>query len=331
MSEASAPAPSAPAAETSAAPQENQSTENLEALETDLELQEDAASPKAEVKPEIKPATKDVKKAADKLDAEKIAGTKMYKIVVDGQEEEVSEADLVKMAQMGKSGQKRMQEAAQIRKEAIQLVKMLKEDPESVLADPAILGSSDKVLELAQKILAKKIEDEQKSPEILRAEKAERELEMLRKQQKEAQEAKDRTEYEAFVKEQEAQLEEQITEAISNSGLPKSPFVLKRIADVMISAAENDKDITPKQAMNIVKREMHKDLKEYFDLSPDDALEELLGDNNIKRLRKRQLAKVKAAQATVPTVAAKPAQAASKKEDARDNKKESLKDWLRAK
>jgi hypothetical protein len=165
--------------EASPAP-ETQSTESNEALETLEEGLESLEETGSEPKAEAKPAAKDVKKAADKMDAEKVAGSKMYKIIVDGQEEEVSEAELVKMAQMGKSGQKRMQEAAQIRKEAAQLVKMLRDDPESVLADPAILGSNEKVLELAQKILARKIEDEQKSPEVLRAEKAERERDEAR-------------------------------------------------------------------------------------------------------------------------------------------------------
>jgi hypothetical protein len=234
------------------------------------------------------------------------------------------------MAQKAKAADKKFSESAQIRKEAAQLVKMLRDDPEAILADPAILGSHEKVLELAQKILARKIEDEQKSPEVLRAEKAERELEQYRLEKKQAEEQRQKDEYERMVKEQEVQWEEQITQAITESGLPKSPLLLKRMADVMISATENDKEITPKQAMNIVKREMTKDLKEYFDLSPDEVLEELLGDNNIKRLRKRQIAKVKAQQAVAP-VPSQPKQVAapnqSKGED--KSKKVNIREWLR--
>jgi hypothetical protein len=317
------------------------SAEQSQPIEQDLQAEEldsgegldegQEASSEDSGKPQSKEAPKDVKKAVDKLDAEKVPGTKLYKIVVDGVEEEVTESQLVSMAQKSKAADKRFNESAQIKKEAAQLVKMLREDPEAVLADPAILGSSDKVLELAQKILARKIEDEQKSPEVLRAEKAERELEQFRKSQKEEQERKQKEDYERMMSEQESKLEEEIQDAISSSGMPKSPLLLKRMADVMISAAENDKDISPKQAMNIVKRELTKDLKEYFDLSPDEVLEELLGDNNIKRLRKRQIAKVKASQPqTLPPQQAKAVANPTLKQEEKPTKV-NIKDWLRGK
>lgn len=322
---------SAPAAPASAeAPQnEGMDLQSEESVDTGEGLEEGGQEASGSEGSPSKEPPKEVKKAADKLDAEKVPGSKMYKLVIDGVEEEVNETELVKMAQKSKAADKKFSESAQIRKEAAQLVKMLREDPEAVLADPAILGSSDKVLELAQKILARKIEDEQKSPEVLRAEKAERELEQYRKEKKDSEERRQQEEYERMISEQEVQLEEQISEAISASGLPKSPILLKRMADVMISAAENDKDISPKQAMNIVKREMTKDLKEYFDLSPDEVLEELLGDNNIKRLRKRQLAKAKAAQAPNPSAPTQTKQVASPEKTEEKPKKENLRDWLR--
>jgi hypothetical protein len=325
MSEAQAPAaPAAPIAEGSA-PQ----TEEI--VDDGADLQEEGSAQAAAPAAEGKAPAKAVAKAADKMDAEKVPGTKMYKLVVDGEEEEVTEAQLVTMAQKAKGADKKFSESAQIRKEAAQLVKMLKDDPEAILADPAILGSHEKVLELAQKILARKIEDEQKSPEVLRAEKAEKELEQYRKEKKDEEDARQASEYEKMVKEQEVQMEEQITEAIGASGLPKSPHILKRLTDVLISAHEGKREITPKQAMNIVKREWEKELKQHFDLSADDVLEQLLGDDNIKRLRKRQLAKVKAQQVSPPAAmqAQRTPATAPKTED--KPKKESIRDWLRGK
>jgi len=324
MSDTAAPVAAGAPAPAQAEPQLN----NEEIVDDGADLQDEGQEASAPAEGG-KEAPKDVKKAADKLDAEKVPGTKKYKLVIDGQEEEVSETELISMAQKSKAADKKFSESAQIRKEAAQLVKMLQEDPESVLSDPAILGSNEKVLEFAEKLIARKIEDAQKSPEIQRAEKAERELEQFRKQQKEEQDKRQSEERESFLKQQEAQLTEQITEAITASGMPKSPFILKRMSDVMISAIENDKEITPKQAMNIVKREMSKDLKEYFDLSPDEVLEELLGDNNIKRLRKRQLAKVRAAQANPPASPASAKSPATAPKIEEKSKKINVRDWLR--
>lgn len=298
---------------------ENESVEQNSAPEGDTN-----AAPAADAS---KAPPKAVKEAAKKVDAEKVAGTQKYKLVIDGQEEELTQEQLVAYAQKAKASDKRFQESAQIRKEALELVQMLRTSPERVLADPAILGSNEKVVEFAKQILAKQMEESQKPETVRQKEKAERELQELRDQIKKEAEERKQTEYETMVKQHEAQLEDQIQDAMEQSGLPKSPYVLKRLADVMISSLEYDKEITPKQAMNIVKREMQKDLKEYFDLTPEDALEELLGDN-LKRIRKRQVAKIKADQ-SAPSANQIKAPASTKVESKAVGSKTSVKDWLR--
>lgn len=240
------------------------------------------------------PSKSEVKKAADKVDAKQAKGSSdKYTIKVDGQNLELSKDELVKYAQLGKAGQARMEEAARIKQEATQLVKMLRENPEAVLADPYVLGSEDKVIELAQKILARKEEDSKKSPEAREKERLERELEALREQVRADEENRKIEEYNRLVAQAESQLEEQITEAFESSQLPKSPFVLKRLTDVMIAASENNKEISPKQALSIVKKEMQKDIKDYMEALQEDALEEYISEQKLQKLRKRQLAKAK--------------------------------------
>ncbi len=251
------------------------------------------------------PSKTEVKKAAEKIDAKPVKGEPgKFAIKVDGEVIELSKEDMVKYAQLGKAGQARMEEASRIKSEALQLVKMLRDNPEAVLADPYILGSEEKVIELAQKILSRKLENEQKSPEMKEKEKLQKELEDLRNKVKQDEEERQSAEYNRLVAQQEAQLEEQITEAFETSGLPKSPFVLKRLADVMISGAENNKDISPKQALAIVRREMQKDIRDLMETMPEDALEEYISAEKVQKLRSRQLAK---ARATQPAVA-KPTQ-----------------------
>ena len=334
MSNASAPSsatPAAPQADTSATPvntsQELLEGESIEEASASTETSKEASKAPQAAKGEAKIESK-ADKAADKVDAEKTSdGT--YKMKVDGEEIELSREEVIKYAQMGKAGQKRMAEASQIKKEAQQLVQMLRDNPEAVLADPAILGSDEKVIELAQKILSRALENEQKSPETKQKEALEKELEDLRRKVKDDEERKSAEEYERMVSEQESQLEEQITEAIETSGLPKSPFVLKRLADVLLAAAENDKDVSPKQAMNIVKREMQKDLREYIEALQDDALEEVVSADKIKKLRQRQLAKLKAEQAKAAPTMTDVKETASAPQEDQKKSKISMKDFLR--
>lgn len=308
----------------------------LESLEQELDAQDNSepskskedSSAKSDSKTESKAA-----KAAKEVGAKKV-DNQTYKIKVDGEEVEMSLEEITKFAQLGKAGQKRMAEAAQIKKEAGELIDLLRSDPEAVLSDPAILGSSEEVIKFAQKILARQLEDEMKSPEVREKEQLQKEVEALRKQMKEESEAKSKAEYERLVAQEEEKLQSEINEAIDSSGLPASPFVLKRISDVLIMAAENDKQISPKQAMNIVKKEMMKDIKELLGASPEDALEDLIGSDRIKSLRKKQLAKAKATsvETAAPRVDSmmKPVQRQElNSEKASPEKKVSMKDFLR--
>jgi hypothetical protein len=321
---------SAPAAMPANQPAESSAPENTSEQLLDGETIDEGSSESgeqtaAQTNPKVEAK---VEKAADKVDAEKTKAGK-YKVKVDGEEVELSQDELIKYAQLGKAGQKRMAEAAQIKKDAQELVRMLRENPESVLADPAVLGSDEEVVKLAQKILSRKLEDEQKSPELREKERLEKELEQLRKEAKEREERQQTEEYERLVQQQEAQIEEQITEALETSGMPKSPFILKRLADVMLAAAENEKDISPKQAMNIVKREMQKDLREYIEAMQEDALEEIVSAEKVKKLRQRQLSKLKAEQAKAAPAPTEVKETASAPAPESKKHKISMKDFIR--
>ncbi len=177
-----------------------------------------------------------------------------------------------------------------MKREIAEFLAALKSDPRKVLSDPAL---NVDMVEMAKAIINEQIENEMKSPEQLKREQLEKELEQLRKERKDEEEARQKSEYERLVKHHETEIEERMMEALDSSGLPASPYILKRAADVMLSALQANKDISPKQAINIVKREMNKDIKDMFSTSGDELLEELLGSDNIKRLNKRQLAKFK--------------------------------------
>lgn len=275
-----------------------------------------------EVQEALEEATpKEIEKAKQSL-------KKKYKLKVDGEEleEELSDEDIVRELQLAKKARKEIQSSARLKKEVEGLLDLLRRDPAAVLSDPAI-GIDPK--QFAQELLTKHLEEEAKDPAIREREKLEKELEALREQMKTESERRQQEEYEREVARAERELEDQVTEAIETSGLPKSPYILKKMADVMISAMENSINISPKQAINIVRKEMNNDIKELFSASPDDVLEQLIGKDNIKRLNKKSLANLKKAVPTANSI--KPTgKVAAPAETDNQGDKQSIKDWLRS-
>lgn len=286
MSEGNTPAPAA-----SAAPATEISSEasNQETQEQALDGQESSSegSPQGEQAPkgEVKKA-----EAAAKQEGAKKVNEDTFKLKVDGKEFELSREEMVKYAQLGKAGQKRMQKAAEIEKQTIAFLEELKANPRKVLKDPA-LGVD--VIKMAQEILAEQLEEEAKSPEQREKESLMKELEELRNKQKTDEETRKTSERERMYQEVAQDLEVKVIDALEKTGLPRKGAVLNKIADVMNVALENNIKISPLQAAQLAKEELMGDIKELFDVLDDEKLEQYMGETHVKRLRQAALKRVK--------------------------------------
>lgn len=342
MSEVSGGAPSAPSSAPAAAPQAqaNQSSAPVSTPDSDLSaddlavLSGESDSSATAGEKAVQNAEKQVSKAQtpeQKRQArEQLEKTKRkYKIKVDGIEEEVeyNDDDVKRDIQLARKAQKEIQQSSELKKELAAFVKQLQTDPGSILSDPA-LGVD--LYKLAQDVMNKRMEDEMKDPLALKAEQLEKELEELRNKSKQDEETRKSLEYERAVKNAEADLEEKVQEALETSGLPKSPYVLKRMAEVMLVAIDKGMNISPKQAMAQVKKEMHVDIKDLFSASPEDLLEELIGQDNIKKLSKRRLSQMRSSTSAANAVK----ESGIKAQDLKNQnqpKKISINEWLRKK
>lgn len=220
---------------------------------------------------------------------------KKLKLKVDGQdvEEELDFADdegLRRHLQKSKAFDKRAQEYAQYKNQVEALVKMIQENPEEILQ-----RAGHDVDGLAEKILARKLDEMKKSPEQLEKEKMQKELEDYRKRAKESEAEKERSLQEKMRNEQAASIENEIMEALSSgkTKLPKNnPKVAMRIGQMMYIATQNGyPNVTPKDVLPIVEKEWFDEIRGYFDESTEDMIEELVGKNNFDRLRKKRLAR----------------------------------------
>lgn len=308
--------------DTSAAPEI--STEAPAAdVSADEALPEEIAELEAEAAAQAAPVTK----------AEQKAAIKKLKLKLDGKEEDFEidlndEKELIKQFQLAKMGQRKMQEAAELRKQTEsmrgdieELLYTLKNDPLKILQDPAI---GHDVKRLALQVLEQEEQEASKSPEQKDKERLQQELEAAQKKLKEAEEKRQQEEFTRLQQQAEREIETDIMSAIQKSDLPKTEIAVKRMAEAMLVAMQHNIDVSAYDVVPIVRKQLLKDLRQLAGILPEEMLEEILGEDKVSSLRKRYLKKAKEKQqvnssAIKPTTAQSPVdRSAADKLKARD-------------
>jgi hypothetical protein len=291
MSEQSA-APAAPAASSEAAPVESSEQSNQSQAESSAEGSSVEAA--AEQLQEAVENGEISQKEANKL-------IKKFQLKVDGKtverEVDLSDEDYIKqMLQLAEVSKSRMSETANIKKAFQSEMGRLKQDPWAVMKD---LGLDPD--ELAEMRIQQRIEEMKKSPEQVAQEKIQKELQEAREEAKKLKEEKEQLEMSKLQEQAAVQLEEEIMGALDgHRTLPKSQYVVKRIADSMLWAMNNGfGDVSAEDVVPLVEKEMRDELNRFMDEMPEDLMEKYIGQRNIDRLRKRR---VSAAKAAVPSV-----------------------------
>lgn len=253
------------------------------------------------------------------LTPKEVKTLKKYQLKVDGKNEDMeidlsNDAEVIKHLQMSKVAQKRMQEASNMQKAAEEFITLLKTDPERVLNDPNI-GVDLK--QLAQRVINKQIEDAQKSPIELERDKAREELAAIKEKQTKDEKDRQTREMTRLQKENEEKVSSNIEAALKTSDLPKTPYTVRKMAEMMLLALQNNVDLSPADIVPIIRKQMQADIKELFGAASDDVLEEFVGKDRISSMRKKKVAQIKSqpvAQTTgsVKSAGGKPAEAPAK-------------------
>lgn len=217
------------------------------------------------------------------------AEKKAWKLKVAGKDVEVDETELLKRAQMGYSADEKWQEAAKMRKQLENFVGLLQQDPEAALEK---MGFN--VDELAEKRIQRRIEEMKKSPEQLEKERIEKELQDLKSEREREKEEARQREIKQLQDKYAVELENEINGALDSNelGLPKSPYIVKRMADVMIYAIQNKvPNFTAKQALEIVQKEVLDELNQMYAVAPDEVFEKLVGKDRLNKYRRSKIKK----------------------------------------
>ncbi len=262
---------------------------NIESTEAQPEMQQEAAVVQELTSPETE--VKEVSK--DGLD--KNPEEQKFKLKIDGEDVELTENEMKRYASMGKAAQKRMQEAAEIRKqhESLQrdvetFIDILKKEPERVLKD---LGIDPDVF--AEQQINKKLEQAAKSPEQIEKERILKELEDAHKKLKEVEESKKKEEQQRYEAEYAKEIEKDLTSAFENSKIPKDPLFVRRVADLLFLGATQGVELKASDVLPLAQKQAFSEFKGLVGVLSDEMLEEVLGNERISNLRKRYIKNIK--------------------------------------
>jgi len=230
-----------------------------------------------------------------------------YVYRADGQDisEELDDAELTKRLALSKGAMSKMQKAAEAEKEKAQLegevkqlLDLLKTNPLALLKNPELGVDVRKLVEdyikedFANQEKAK--QDAAKTPEqkaleaaIAEAEETKKELARIKK------ESADR-EFEAATKREMESYQNEFRKAITAGDLPDSPYIMSKMADMMLTATKAGVQVTPAELVPLVREQYIEEFKSMIGAKvPDEVIEEILGGERIKALRSKQLARLK--------------------------------------
>lgn len=300
----------------SAVPVQEQSTEEVVSQETEGQEQEASAEAPKATEAEVK---KTLKRLKIKFNGKEMEEELPFEIPDDEKAKEY----MTRQIQMSKLSQSKAQEAAALEKEVKSFIEELRKNPRKVLSDPSIGVDLKKI---AAEMIEEEIANSQKSPEQLEREEIEAELKALKAEREKEKEEGKKREFERIQQEAYERYDMLMSQAIEKSELPKSPYVVKKMADYMLLGLQNNVDITPDEIVPLVKEEIQQDLKDMFAVMPEEVIEQLVGKDVIGRIRKKQIAKAKSA----PVPVNKAIQDTAKKGDegSKDDKKQTIKDFF---
>lgn len=238
---------------------------------------------------------------------------------------EVEEAQLewmTKQRQKAMLADHKAQDYSQLEREIGAFIQELRTNPKKALANPAI-GLDIK--EFAAQILQEEIEQSQKSPEQIRQEELQKELEELKAEREREKEEFTQKELERLTEREYERYDNLMSSAIETSDLPKSPYVVKKMTEYMMMGIENGIDVQPSDIIPILREEIHRDIQEMFQVMPAEVIEQIIGKQNLDKLRKNR---VRGVQPPVPLKSAFKDVSSKKEEVKKETKQQTIRDFL---
>lgn len=222
---------------------------------------------------------------------------KKYKVKVDNEEMEVDEDELIRGYAHNKAASKRMQEAAERRKQSEEFIELLRKDPKAVLQHKDL---NIDVKALAEQILAEHMEEQLLTEDEKERRELKRKLDEYEQREQQRQQTEQQARFEAATAKQIEEFDNMFTEALNTSGLPKTRQTVARMAHYMqLAIANGHADVTAADVVENVRADYLNEITALFGEANDEVLMQLIGEQIGERISKAQMNKIKAAQKKV--------------------------------
>jgi len=166
---------------------------------------------------------------------------------------------------------------------------------------------------LAEEYLTQAIEEDMMPESERELKRVRLERDELERQYKEEMERREQEQMQGAIQQAQQEISSQIIDALSNSSLPKSPDVVKRIANYMLIAEQKGINVNPKQVIPLVEEDFRNlNASILKSLDPTKRIS-YIGEDLLKQIRQDDLARLKTTQSQASQSSTKPRQSTNKK------------------
>ena len=198
---------------------------------------------------------------------------------------------------------------------AKQQEKLVKEIAEMIQTNPFELlkRAGYDPRQLAEEYLTQAIEEDMLPENEKELRKIRYEKEELERQYKEELSRREQEQMDVATQQAQQEISNNIIDALENSSLPKSPEVVKRIANYMLIAEQKGINVNPKQVIPLVEEDFRNLNSQILrSLDPTKRIS-YIGEDLLKQIRQDDLARLKTSQSQSSQSSPKPKQPSSKK------------------
>lgn len=220
------------------------------------------------------------------------AEIRKLKLKLDGGEVELPEDQVIALAQQSGAAQKRFAEAARARKQAEEILTLSRTNPAEFVRLTG--GDAKAIRKFAEDFLIEQLKHEHMSPEQKTAAAERAELKKFKEAERRAQESeqakKDQTRHAAYVD----QFDKMFTTALAKADVPKTPYSVKRMAELTQVNLKKGLNYTSDELAEVVAKEYRDHMRDLLGGYTDDSkIADFIGPDLIKRLTKAQISKLK--------------------------------------
>ena len=198
---------------------------------------------------------------------------------------------------------------------ARQQEKLVKEIAEMIQTNPFELlkRAGYDPRQLAEEYLTQAIEEDMLPENEKELRKVRYEKEELERQYKEELSRREQEQMDVAIQQAQQEISNNIIDALENSSLPKSPEVVKRIANYMLIAEQKGINVNPKQVIPLVEEDFRNlNAQILKSLDPTKRIS-YIGEDLLKQIRQDDLARLKTSQSQSSQSVSKSKQSSSKK------------------